>query len=276
LSFHKETLGSGRAPRGLSLSMHVPVRLERHSPTDGTPLPRLRALVVDDEAPIRELLRLHLELAGFEVSECGDGRDALERLGSIAFDVVLLDLMLPGIDGVALCRAARNAGPNTAAPILLLSARGAEADKVLGLQSGADDYVTKPFGVMELLARVEAVMRRSARPTPDAPRVDDRRRHVHAADLVLDCERREAQVRGIVIELTRQEFDVLCLLASKRGLVFSRAALLAHAWRRDGRVTGRTVDTVISRLRHKIEPDPGAPRHIVTVWGVGYKFADGD
>ena len=258
--------------------MHAPVRLERHSATDAnTPSPRLRALVVDDETPIRELLRLHLELAGFEVSECGDGRDALERLGSIAFDVVLLDLMLPGIDGVALCRAARHAGPNAAAPILLLSARGAEADKVLGLQSGADDYVTKPFGIMELLARVEAVMRRSARLAPaDAPRVDDHRRHVRAADLVLDCERREALVRGCPIELTRQEFDVLCLLASKRGLVFSRAALLSHAWSRDSRVTGRTVDSVISRLRHKIEPDPGTPRHIVTVWGVGYKFADGD
>jgi DNA-binding response OmpR family regulator len=244
---------------------------------DATPPPRRRALVVDDEAPIRELLRLHLELAGFEVTECGDGHDALERLGSAAFDVVLLDLMLPGIDGIALCRAARNAGPNTAAPIVLLSARGAEADKVLGLQSGADDYVTKPFGVMELLARIEAVMRRSARPTQaDALRTDDRRRHVRAADLELDCERRETLVRGNVIELTRQEFDVLCLLASKRGLVFSRAALLSHAWSRDGRVTGRTVDTVISRLRHKIEPDPGTPRHIVTVWGVGYKFADGD
>ena len=257
--------------------MHVPVRLERHPATAATALPRPRALVVDDEAPIRELLRLHLELAGFDVSECGDGREALDRLASIAFDVVLLDLMLPGIDGVALCRAARNAGPNAAAPILLLSARGAEADKILGLQSGADDYVTKPFGVMELLARIEAVMRRSARPAPvEGHRTDGQRRHVHAADLVLDCERREALVRGAVTELTRQEFDVLCLLASKRGLVFSRAALLSHAWSRDGRVTGRTVDSVISRLRHKIELDPGAPQHIVTVWGVGYKFADGD
>jgi DNA-binding response OmpR family regulator len=259
--------------------MHGVVRSERHQPTPPVEAhaPRPRALVVDDEAPIRELLRLHLELAGFEVEERSDGHDALECLGSVAFDVVLLDLMLPGIDGVALCRAARASGPNVTAPILLLSARGTEADKVLGLQSGADDYVTKPFGVMELLARVEAVMRRSARPAPaDTTPADDRRRHVRAADLALDCERRQATVRGRALDLTRQEFDVLCLLASKRGLVFSRAALVAHAWSRDNRVTGRTVDTVISRLRHKIERDADTPRCILTVWGVGYKFADGD
>ncbi len=256
--------------------MHVAVPSEPHAHAGAAAPPRPRALVVDDEAPIRELLRLHLELAGFEVEECGDGHDALDSLGSIAFDVVLLDLMLPGIDGIALCRAARASGPNVAAPILLLSARGTEADKVLGLQSGADDYVTKPFGVMELLARIEAVMRRSTRLAPMDTPPSDGTRHVRAAGLVLDCERRKATAHGRPVDLTRQEFDVLCLLASKRGLVFSRAALVAHAWNRDNRVTSRTVDTVISRLRHKIEPDPDTPRHIVTVWGVGYKFADGD
>ena len=253
--------------------MHLRVTQERQLTTHSADeRSRLQALIIEDEEPIRELLRLHLSVAGFEVCECRDGHTAIARLRSERFDIILLDLMLPGIDGFALCRAARLEGPNVDSPIMILSARHGETDKVLGLQCGADDYMTKPFGVQELLARVDAIRRRSSRPAPKDPV----RRCVAVDDVVLDVERRCATVRGQSVELTRQEFDVIYLLASRRGVVFSRAALLAHAWPRDVTVTGRTVDTVVSRLRHKIETSPDAPSLIVTVWGVGYKFADGD
>jgi two-component system OmpR family response regulator len=231
---------------------------------------RPRALVVEDEAPIRELLRLHLTIAGFDVAEERDGRAAVTRIRRERYDLILLDLMLPGVDGVTLCRTARADGPNTNSPILMVTARRSETDTVLGLQSGADDYVTKPFGVQELLARVQAVMRRSerqaglARPRGGGP----------PDGVALDLDRRAVTVDGKPVDLTRQEFDVLYLLVSRRGVVFSRSALLAHAWPRDINVTGRTVDTVVSRLRHKVEENPDSPQLVVTVWGVGYKFAD--
>jgi DNA-binding response OmpR family regulator len=233
--------------------------------------PRRRALVVEDELPVRDLLRLHLELAGFEVEESADGRDALRRLRESAYNLVILDVMLPGLDGVSLCRAIRTGGPNVSTPILMLTARDTESDKVLGLESGADDYLTKPFGIRELIARVNAITRRHARdddsPTPA-------RKRTSGANVQLDPERREAIVRGTTIELTRQEFDLLYQLARRPGIVFSRAALLQNVWSDDTYVTERTVDTVISRLRRKIERDPQDPELILTAWGVGYKFVD--
>ena len=233
---------------------------------------RPRALVVEDERHIRDLLHLHLDLAGFDLDEVGDGRAALDRARASRYDVILLDIMLPAIDGVTVCRAIRASGPNTATPILMLTARDGESDKVLGLESGADDYMTKPFGVRELLARVGAIMRRHRRAGDASERTAPR--SVQMRDLALDHERRLVVVRGEPVELTKQEFDLLFLLAVRPGIVFSRAALLEQVWSGDNYVTDRTVDTVISRLRRKIERDPQDPELILTAWGVGYKFVD--
>ena len=181
--------------------------------------------------------------------------------------------MLPGLDGISVCRALRAGGPNTDTPILMLTAREGESDKVLGLESGADDYLTKPFGVRELMARVGALMRRRGRAAGQAQASSPPLRSRH---LSLDRERREATVRGDRIDLTKQEFDLLYLLAARPGVVFTRAALLQQVWSEDTYVTDRTVDTVISRLRRKVERDPQGPELLLTAWGVGYKFADID
>src|SRR5262249_25916472 len=188
------------------------------------------------------------------------------------FDLIVLDLMLPGLDGITLCRAMRAQGPNVATPILMLTARDTESDKVLGLESGADDYLAKPFGIRELLARVAAILRRTSR----AESSGEPSRRVQSRHVALDIDRRQALVRGAAVELTKQEFDLLHLLASRPGIVFSRAALLSKVWSDDVYVTERTVDTVISRLRRKIERDPQDPEMILTAWGVGYKFIDAD
>jgi DNA-binding response OmpR family regulator len=235
---------------------------------------RRRLLVVEDEAAIRELLRLHLSLAGFDIEEIADGTAALNRARTEKFDLIVLDVMLPGLDGITLCRAIRSQGVNTATAILMLTARDTESDKVLGLESGADDYLTKPFGIREMLARVGAILRRNER--IDAQATASAVRRVQTRDLALDPERREAVVRGSAVELTKQEFDLLYLLAARPGIVFSRAALLSKIWSDDTYVTERTVDTVVSRLRRKIERDAQDPELILTAWGVGYKFVDVD
>jgi DNA-binding response OmpR family regulator len=232
--------------------------------------PAARALVVEDEPSVRELLRLHLELTGFEVEEIGEGKAALRRARETAFDLLILDVMLPGLDGVSVCRAVRAGGANTDTPILMVTAKDAESDKVIGLESGADDYLAKPFGIREFLARVGAIMRRHRR----AGERSDTSARAAAAQVELDPERRTATVRGRNVELTRQEFDLLYQLVRRPGIVYSRAALLQNVWSDDTYVTERTVDTVISRLRRKIELDPQDPELILTAWGVGYKFVD--
>ena len=234
---------------------------------------RRKVLVVEDEAPIRELLRLHLSLSGFDVEEIGDGALGLERARSAKFDLIVLDVMLPGLDGITICRAIRSQGVNIDTAIMMLTARDTESDTVLGLESGADDYLAKPFGIRELVARASAVLRRSARSEAQA---NASAHGVRLPGLTLDAERREAVVRGTPVELTKQEFDLLYLLAGRRGIVFSRAALLAKVWHGDTYVTERTVDTVVSRLRRKIEQDPQDPELILTAWGVGYKFVDAE
>ena len=217
-------------------------------------------------------MRLHLSLAGFETVEVADGRAALDRLRTDRFDLVVLDVMLPGVDGVTLCRTLRAGGPNQRAAVLMLTARDTEPEKVIGLESGADDYLTKPFGVREFMARVTAVLRRTSGGSSEPERTSTG--IVTSADVTLDPDRRQARVRGDLVELTKQEFDVLYLLASRRGIVFSRAALIAKIWGSDTYVTERTVDSVVSRLRRKIEQDPNDPEMILTAWGVGYTFAD--
>ena len=230
-------------------------------------------LVVEDEPAIRDLLRLHLGLAGFNIKEAADGRAGLTLGRAERFDVVILDVMLPGLDGVTVCRALRAEGESRDTPILMLTARDSESDKVVGLESGADDCVAKPFGTRELLARVQALLRRhrggssGVSAAAGAPRITSR-------TLSLDLEKRHATVRGELLDLTKQEFDLLYLLATRPGIVFSRAALLQQVWHDDVYVTERTVDTVISRLRRKVEQDPQDPDLILTAWGIGYKFAD--
>ena len=232
---------------------------------------RKRALVVEDEAPIRELVRFHLDLAGYVVEEVDDGRRALDRTRAAAFDLILLDVMLPGLDGISVCRALRAESQNQRTPVLMMTARDGESDTVLGLESGADDYLAKPFGVRELMARVTAVTRRHGRDR-NAPASEDA---VTVAGLTVDRQRRRARVREAEVELTKQEFDLLNLLISRPGIVYSRAALLQQVWHEDTFVTERTVDAVVSRLRRKLERDPGDPELLLTAWGVGYKFADG-
>jgi DNA-binding response OmpR family regulator len=238
----------------------------------GNTSPRGRALIVEDESAIREIVRLHLSLAGFETEEVADGHAALNRLRTDRFDLVVLDVMLPGVDGVTVCRALRSGGPNQRAGVLMLTARDTELEKVIGLDSGADDYVTKPFGVREFMARVASVVRRASGDLrePHGPSAGI----VTSADVTLDPDRRQTRVRGDLVKLTKQEFDILYLLASRRGIVFSRAALIAKVWGGDTYVTERTVDSVVSRLRRKVERDPDDPEMILTAWGVGYKFSD--
>jgi two-component system OmpR family response regulator len=239
-----------------------------------SPSAKRYVLLVENETVIRDLVRLHLALEGFYITEAGDGQRALELAGGMRFDLILLDVLLPGLDGITLCRALRAEGPNTQTPILMLTARQTESDKVLGFESGADDYVTKPFGMRELVARVGALLRRTHRADETNQRLNSRR--VQSRDLVLDADRRQALVRGHEVDLTKQEFDLVYLLAQRPGIVFSRAALMAKVWSGDTYVTERTVDTVVSRLRKKIERDAQDPEMILTAWGVGYKFVDVD
>lgn len=231
-----------------------------------------RALIVEDESSIREIVQLHLSLGGFETEEVADGHAALDRLRADRFDLVVLDVMLPGVDGVTVCRALRSGGPNQRTGVLMLTARDTELEKVIGLESGADDYLTKPFGVREFMARVTAVLRRASGVLSEPDRTSAG--IVTSADVTLDPDRRQVRVRGDLVELTKQEFDILYVLASRRGIVFSRAALIANVWGGDTYVTERTVDSVVSRLRRKIEREPNDPEMILTAWGVGYKFAD--
>jgi two-component system, OmpR family, alkaline phosphatase synthesis response regulator PhoP len=241
-----------------------------------TAVTRRRVLVVEDDPAIRELLRLHLSIAGFEIDEIGDGRVALDRARSTAFDLLVLDVMLPNLDGITVCRAVRTEGANRDTSILMLTARDTESDKVLGLESGADDYLTKPFGIRELMARVGALMRRNKRVEEPGDAAPPPSHAVTSRDITMDADRRQALVRGVPVELTKQEFDLLYLLAARPGIVFSRAALLARVWSGDTYVTERTVDTVVSRLRRKVERDAQDPELILTAWGVGYKFVDVD
>ena len=230
-------------------------------------------LVVDDEPHIGELVALHLSFEGHTSDRFLDGRAALEAARAQAYDLFIVDVMLPGLDGVAFCRALRQQPSTRRVPVLLLTARREETDKVLGLDSGADDYLTKPFGVRELMARVRALLRRAVAATPatgDTQPADVLRRD----GLEIDASRHQVTVDGRIIDTTAHEFAVLKVLASHPGIVFSREALIRRAWGPDTHVTERSVDTIVKRLRQKIESNPAEPERLLTVWGVGYKFRD--
>jgi DNA-binding response OmpR family regulator len=229
-----------------------------------------KVLVVEDESNIRELVALHLKLEETQPVEAADGTLGLELARSQKFDLIILDLMLPGIDGVTLCRAIRRDSPNAATPILMLTARREESDKVLGLDAGADDYLTKPFGVRELMARVRALLRRRT-PGQEARDGDGIVRYKH---ITVDPAKRSVKVGTRDVELTSHEFQLLYVLLSNPGVVFSREALLRKVWKDDTFVTVRSVDTLVKRIRKKVEEDPAGPSVILTVWGAGYKAAD--
>ncbi len=229
-------------------------------------------LVVEDESNIRELICLHLRLENFVCVESEEGTNALELARSRRFDLIILDLMLPGLDGVTLCRAIRRESLNTDTPVLMLTARREESDKVVGLDSGADDYVTKPFGVRELMARVRALLRR-AQGQP-ATATGEQTKPITYKHIEVDPARRRVRVGSRDVDLTNNEFQLLYVLLSNPGIVFSREALLARVWKDETFVTVRSVDTLVKRLRKKIEANTTDPDVIQTVWGAGYKAAD--
>jgi DNA-binding response OmpR family regulator len=235
-----------------------------------TPGPHI--LVVEDEPNIRELVSLHLRLEHAVPVEAEDGRTALELARQKRFDLVILDLMLPGLDGLTVCRAIRKDSPNQATPILMLTARRDENDKVLGLDSGADDYLAKPFGVRELMARVRALLRRTAsRESPEGAQASG---PIVYRNIEIDPARRRVRVGTREVDLTSNEFQLLSALLASPGIVFSREALLGRVWNNETFVTVRSVDTLVKRVRRKIESDPAEPDVILTVWGTGYKAAD--
>ena len=233
-----------------------------------------RALVVEDEPNIRELVALHLGIEGLHVTPAADGEEAIRLASTEPFDVVVLDLMLPKIDGVTVCRAIRRTDSNSDVPILMLTARREESDKVLGLESGADDYLAKPFGIRELVARARALLRRPRRSQLQAEAATTGERPIEIHGLHIDPARRRVKVKGADVDLTAQEFRLLQVLASHPGIVFSREALLTRVWPDHTYVTERSVDSLVKRLRRRIEKDPADPQIVLTVWGSGYKAAD--
>jgi DNA-binding response OmpR family regulator len=220
-------------------------------------------LVVDDEPIVREVVVRYLEREGYRTLEAADGNRARELLEQHSPNLVVLDLMLPGTDGLALCRWIRS---KSQLPVIMLTARGEEADRIVGLELGADDYVTKPFSPRELVARVRSVLRRAASDgSPSKP--------VSFGELELDPGAREVKKAGRPLQLTTKEFDLLYFLAANPRHVFSRDQLMARVWGYSAALDTGTVTVHIRRLREKIEDDASRPRHLQTVWGVGYRFS---
>jgi two-component system, OmpR family, response regulator ResD len=219
-------------------------------------------LVVDDEPIVREVVVSYLEREGYRTLEAGDGDRAREIVEAESPNLVVLDVMLPGVDGLELCRWIRErSGP----PVIMLTARGEEADRIVGLELGADDYVTKPFSPRELTARVRTVLRRSSPYVPEAERLT-------FDHLTIDALRREVSKNDVELQLTAKEFDLLWFLARHPRQVFSRDLLMDRVWGYESALDTGTVTVHVRRLREKIEDDPSRPRFLQTVWGVGYRF----
>jgi len=222
-------------------------------------------LVVDDEKPIVEILKMNLIKSGYRVIEAYDGIEAVNKALSEEPDLILLDVMLPGQDGFSVCKKIR---ATSSVPIIMLTARDEEVDKILGLELGADDYITKPFSLRELMARVKANLRR----TQLAESTDGANEILTFGDLTINLDKYEVKKRGTVIELTFREFELLKFLATKSGKIFSRESLLNKVWDYEFYGDVRTVDVTIRRLREKIEDNPSIPSYIMTKRGVGYYF----
>lgn len=227
-------------------------------------------LVVEDNPDMSGLLSLHLRDQGYRVQVARDGVAGLEYACSAGFDLVVLDIMLPGLDGLEVCRELRSKSPHV--PVLILSARSSEIDRVMGLELGADDYLTKPFGIREFLARVKAILRRVDDLTG---RSQQRLKALTFGEMTLDLERHVVTLAESPIELTPKEFDLLAQFASNPGRVYTRSQLLDLVWGYAHAGYEHTVSSHISRLRSKVESNPSKPEYILTVWGLGYKFNDG-
>ena len=231
-----------------------------------------RILVVEDERAMREIIRDYLTAHGLECDLARDGQEALELLEEQDYDAVVLDVLMPRLDGFGVCRRVREAGSST--PIIMLTAREEETDKVLGLELGADDYITKPFSMRELLARVKANIRRvSMVPAAPAPAEEPKDDLIQLGRVTIDREKATIFKDGRPLDLTQREYDLICFLAAQPGKVFSREALMEHVWNYEGYVGDvRAVDVAVRRLREKIEDDPASPKFIVTKRGMGYLF----
>lgn len=229
-----------------------------------------KVLIIEDDPDILELLQIHLTDLDCESEIAMDGLQGLEEAKKQSFDLIILDIMLPKLDGLDVCRKLR--AQNITTPILMLTARSEEIDKVLGLETGADDYLTKPFSVREFIARVKAMFRRvkMIRETGD----EQEEIEIKKYDLVIEKTKRKVTLDGERLDLTPKEFDLLVLLASNPGHSYTRNRLLRIVWGYDFEGYEHTVNSHINRLRAKIEPDPNQPRYILTTWGVGYRFTD--
>ncbi len=226
-----------------------------------------KVLIVEDDEDIAELIRYNLERAGWEARVLTDGREALQAIRRDPPDALVLDLMLPGMDGLEVCRHVRAEAATRALPIIMVTAKGEEADKVVGLELGADDYLVKPFSPRELVARLRAVLRRRTELAAAAERIV-------AGDLTVDQGRHEVTRKGVPIPVSAMEFKLLVFLLTNRGRAFTREHLLDRVWGQDRFVEPRTVDVHIRRLREKVEADPARPKLLLTVRGVGYRCAD--
>ncbi len=229
-----------------------------------------KILIVEDNRDLAHLLESHLRDLAFQVEVAFDGLAGLAKADSDNYDLIILDLMLPGLDGMEVCRRLRR--KPSYKPILMLTAKSSEMDRVVGLEIGADDYVTKPFSIKELLARVKAILRRVDELTAAAK--EDRPAVIRAGDLIIDPTKRSARLGEQSVDLTAKEFDLLLHFARNPGKVYNRSQLLDSVWGYGHDGYEHTVNSHINRLRAKIENDPAHPVYILTVWGVGYKFAD--
>jgi DNA-binding response OmpR family regulator len=228
-----------------------------------------RILLVDDEQPVQKLLTFPLEKEGYEVVQAVDGQQALQAFDQQQFDLVVLDIMLPRMDGLEVCRRLR---AKSRVPIIMLTAKAEEIDKVIGLEIGADDYITKPFSMREFRSRVRAALRRAEMvPAPETDEEPLRRDEIR-----IDFAKRRTELRGEPVELTYVEFEILAVLARAPGRVFSRDMLLERVWGDSSYRDPRTIDVHIRHLREKIEDDPKTPEYLLTVRGVGYRFRDKD